>query len=75
MTQDEADALTKELQNAIDALVKNPTIIEVKEEPAHKAQVVGNKTKTGDNTAIISFVVLALISAVGLLLLRKKKTS
>lgn len=73
MTQDEADALVKELQNAIDALVKDPTITEVKEEPAHKAQVVGNKTKTGDNTAIISFVVLAVISAVGLLLLKKRR--
>ena len=49
MTHEEVDALVGELQNAINALEKAPTITTDTNEPAHKPQVVtNNKVKTGD---------------------------
>ena len=39
MTQEEVDALVSELQNAINALEKAPTVTTDTNEPAHKPQV------------------------------------
>ena len=77
MTQEEVDALVSELQNAIDSLEKEATVTTptTNNEQVHKPQVVSSKTKTGDNTAILPLVSLALISIVGFLFLKKRKLS
>lgn len=75
MTQEEVDALVNELQNAIDALEKEATVTTptTNNEQTRKPQVVSSKTKTGDNTAILPLVSLALISIVAFLFLKKRK--
>lgn len=72
MTQEEVDALVNELQNAIDALEKAPTV-STDTEPVKKPQVItNNKVKTGDQTSAWTFAVLALMAAIVYVSLRKK---
>ena len=73
MTQEEVDALVSELQNAINALEKAPTITTDTNEPAHKPQVVtNNKVKTGDSTSAWTFATFALMAAIVYVSLRKR---
>ncbi len=73
MTQEEVDALVGELQNAINALEKAPTITTDTNEPAHKPQVVtNNKVKTGDSTSAWTFATFALMAAIVYVSLRKR---
>ena len=73
MTQEEVDALVGELQNAINALEKAPTITTDTNEPAHKPQVVtNNKVKTGDSTSVWTFATFALMAAIVYVSLRKR---
>ena len=73
MTQEEVDALVSELQNAINALEKAPTITTDTNEPAHKPQVVtNNKVKTGDSTSVWTFATFALMAAIVYVSLRKR---
>ena len=73
MTQEEVDALVNELQNAIDALEKAPTV-STDNEPVKKPQVItNNKVKTGDQTSAWTFAVLALMAAIVYVSLRKKQ--
>ena len=73
MTQEEVDALVNELQSAIDALEKAPTV-STDTEPVKKPQVItDNKVKTGDQTSTWTFAVLALMSAIVYVSLRKKR--
>ena len=73
MTQKEVDALVGELQNAINALEKAPTITTDTNEPAHKPQVVtNNKVKTGDSTSAWTFATFALMAAIVYVSLRKR---
>ncbi|MFQ9071501.1 MAG: hypothetical protein ACLR43_01175 [Faecalibacillus faecis] len=74
MTQEEVDALVGELQNAINALEKAPTITTDTNEPAHKPQVVtNNKVKTGDSTSVWTFATFALMAAIVYVSLRKEQ--
>lgn len=77
MTQEEADVLVNELQNAIDSLEKSPTVsIDTKNEPIQKPQVITtketNKVKTGDQTSIWTFMTIAFISVIAYIVLNKK---
>ena len=73
MTQEEVDALVSELQNAINALEKAPTVTTDTNEPAHKPQVVtNNKVKTGDSTSVWTFATFALMAAIVYVSLRKR---
>ena len=74
MTQEEVDALVSELQNAINALEKAPTVTTDTNEPAHKPQVVtNNKVKTGDSTSVWTFATFALMAAIVYVSLRKEQ--
>lgn len=77
MTQEEADVLVNELQNAIDSLEKAPTVsTDTKNEPIQKPQVITtketNKVKTGDQTPIWTFMTIAFISVIAYIVLNKK---
>ena len=73
MTQEEVDALVSELQNAINALEKAPTVTTDTNEPTHKPQVVtNNKVKTGDSTSVWTFATFALMAAIVYVSLRKR---
>lgn len=77
MTQEEADVLANELQNAIDSLEKAPTVsTDTKNEPIQKPQVITtketNKVKTGDQTSIWTFMTIAFISVIAYIVLNKK---
>lgn len=80
MLQDEVDALQKELQDAIDALVVKPEVTPV---PGGDGTITPDKSdantpdkstgaKTGDTAMIGTFVALGMLSVAGLWLYRKK---
>ena len=73
MTQEEVDALVSELQNAINALEKAPTVTTDTNEPAHKPQVVtNNKVKTGDSTSVWTFATICINGSNRLCIFKKK---
>ena len=69
MTQEEVDALVSELQNAINALEKAPTVTTDTNEPQ---VVTNNKVKTGDSTSVWTFATFALMAAIVYVSLRKR---